>query len=75
MNKGCPRFAWKVDSNGCLPLHIACEKGHLEIARTLLMIDPDLALEFDHYHYTPVHLAAMVKSKSLRNFFCALPNV
>ncbi|KAM5579144.1 hypothetical protein ABKV19_009097 [Rosa sericea] len=50
--KGCPRFAWKVDSNGCLPLHIACEKGHLEIARTLLMIDPDLALEFDHYHHT-----------------------
>nr|XP_011468476.1 PREDICTED: ankyrin repeat-containing protein At2g01680-like [Fragaria vesca subsp. vesca] len=57
--KGCPRFAWKVDTNGCLPLHIACEKGHLEISRTLLMIDPNLALEFDHYRYTPVHLAAM----------------
>ncbi|KAL6134496.1 hypothetical protein ACLB2K_066727 [Fragaria x ananassa] len=53
------RFAWKVDTNGCLPLHIACEKGHLEIARTLLMIDPNFALEFDHYRYTPVHLAAM----------------
>ncbi|XP_062013324.1 ankyrin repeat-containing protein At2g01680-like [Rosa rugosa] len=58
--EACPRFAWKVDSKGLLPLHLACETGHVEITRTLLTIDPNLALEFNPYGYTPLlHLAAM----------------
>ncbi|PQQ17452.1 hypothetical protein Pyn_39479 [Prunus yedoensis var. nudiflora] len=53
------RLARKADRNGCLALHLACEKGHLEITRILLQLDPNLALEKNHSRYTPLYLAAM----------------
>jgi ankyrin repeat protein len=54
-----PRLAGKADKEGFLPLHLACDKGHLEITRMLLQLDPNCALGFNNSGYSPLHLAAM----------------
>ena len=43
----------------CTPLHLACSKGHLEITRELLRLDPDLTSLQDNDGRTPLHWAAM----------------
>nr|DAD37324.1 TPA_asm: hypothetical protein HUJ06_007965 [Nelumbo nucifera] len=54
-------FAWGKDIQGCTPLHLACNNGHLEITRELLRLDPDLSClqEQDNGGRTPLHLAAI----------------
>ncbi|CAN1346967.1 Ankyrin repeat-containing protein BDA1, partial [Linum perenne] len=53
-------FAWKRESSkGCIPLHQACSKGHLNVARELLKLDADLASVQDNDGRTPLHYAAM----------------
>ncbi|CAN1238987.1 Ankyrin repeat-containing protein ITN1 [Linum grandiflorum] len=44
---------------GCTPLHQACTKGHLNVARELLKLDADLASVQDNDGRTPLHYAAM----------------
>lgn len=54
-----PDFAWKRNSHGWTPLHLACSKGHLEITRELVRLDSDLCLAQDGGGRTPLHCAAI----------------
>ncbi|KAF8388937.1 hypothetical protein HHK36_025620 [Tetracentron sinense] len=52
-------FLWRGDLLGCSPLHLACKKGHLDITRELLRLDPNLSSLQDNDGRTPLHWAAM----------------
>ncbi|KAF5200146.1 Ankyrin repeat-containing protein [Thalictrum thalictroides] len=52
-------LAWKKDRHGCVPLHLACSKGHLEITSEFLNLDSDLSLLKDNEGRTPLHRAAI----------------
>ncbi|KAK1321229.1 hypothetical protein QJS10_CPA03g00246 [Acorus calamus] len=54
-----PDFAWRRDSKGSTPLHIAASKGYLEITRELMKMDADLLLMKDQEGRTPLHSAAV----------------
>ncbi|KAJ9190236.1 hypothetical protein P3X46_001461 [Hevea brasiliensis] len=54
-----PKFAWKRDKDGCLPLHCACQNSNLEITRIILEYEPRSCLLLNDKGYAPLHLAAM----------------
>lgn len=51
-----PEYASQQDSNGCLPLHLACKTGaQLEDVKNLLMIYPWATHVQDKYGLLPIH--------------------
>jgi ribosomal protein S18 acetylase RimI-like enzyme len=47
------------------PMHVAVERGDLELARLLLDFGPDLSLEDDEHHSTPLGWAEHLQRKEL----------
>ena len=48
----------EADEDGMAPLYIACEKGHLEVARMLLSADGIEPNPANAYNQTPVNIAS-----------------
>lgn len=54
-----PDLIYSADDDGCLPLHRACEGGHLVLAKLLYQTNPTAANAVDTKHggWTPLHYA------------------
>ena len=52
-------LARDIDSKKSAPLHIAAAQGHVEIARKLSIVAPEICWWVDDQGMNPVHIASM----------------
>nr|GLL46890.1 ankyrin repeat-containing protein ITN1-like [Ipomoea trifida] len=54
-----PNSLKELNSKHSSPLHLAAAKGHVDVVRTILLVDPGMCKGRDRDGLTPVHLAAI----------------
>ncbi|XP_021749642.1 ankyrin repeat-containing protein At5g02620-like [Chenopodium quinoa] len=57
--EACPILVERSDEDGLNLLHYACELGEPDIARILLISNPNLAQSYDNHGFAPLHHAVM----------------
>lgn len=61
------KYVFARDSNGRTPLHIAAEKGHVDIVRHILGVNAEYTQILDVFGRTLLHYASRCPQESLRN--------
>ncbi|KAL9241763.1 hypothetical protein vseg_015831 [Gypsophila vaccaria] len=56
---------WCMDSQGNIPLHVAIEKGHIEVAMYLVREFPKGSYALNHFEKSPIYLAVAKGYKNL----------
>ncbi|KAL9241765.1 hypothetical protein vseg_015832 [Gypsophila vaccaria] len=56
---------WSKNSQGSLPLHVAVEKGHVEVALYLIRAFPKGSYALNHNNESPIYLAVVKGYKNL----------
>ncbi len=62
-----PAYMRQKDSNGCLPIHLACKTGAPdEVVKNFLMIYPWAVHVQDEYGLLPIHYVAEGKMQTIK---------
>ncbi|KAL5763494.1 hypothetical protein ACOSP7_019758 [Xanthoceras sorbifolium] len=71
-----PSFAWKLNSRGLSPMHLALQNGHYQLVTSMItLIDSELVRVKGKWRMTPLHYVAQTENiELLAEFLSACPS-